>query len=55
MYGYTEAGIERRAAKRGQTVEEHLEYLASQRASRNERRREARKARQVVVDKAAKA
>ena len=48
FYGYTEASIERRAAKRGQTVDEHLDYLRQHQATRHERRREARKAQKVV-------
>lgn len=55
FYGYTEASIARRAAKRGQTVDEHLDYLRDHQATRHERRREARKASAPVAEAPAKA
>ena len=55
FYGYNEASIARRAAKRGQTVDEHLDYLREHQATRHERRREARKAKTPVIDTPTKA
>ena len=58
MFGYSEASIARRAAKRGQTVEEHLAYLLDHENTRSERRRNARNPKplgEAVVDTPAEA